>query len=403
MATVSHPFGGFSHAGGMAVRTLLVAALLTAVPGAVAQPAPTPAPSPAPAPPPAPAPNPAPDTKPRPAVPAISTDTPEDDSFITDADARKRKAEMERELKRIRLKHFGSIRKVEIRQEGIARVRQYTDPLIFPALVKIFEKEKHDIRVAILDHLLDQNTPEADVTIAWIAAFDRDEVIRGEAIARLTQHVQPGTTPPVRIKYMIVQGLKSSSPEKQLGAAQLAETLKFFEAIPWLITAQFGGPGSSSGTVAEPRGDLAYIVIGQQTAFVSDLTPIVGDSAVGFDPTLSTLTTGTILRIQDASVTTYITLIQPVLVRMTSEAWGQSTDGLGYDGREWWGWYRQEYLPFLSAKLAAGEDEVQGEPPVQEPPTPPSQPAESPTPTPASPVNPSPSDDGSGTNTPPKR
>lgn len=399
MATVGHPFGGFSHASRSSVRTLLVAAFLTASPAAWGQAAPTQEPPPAP---PATepalpvAPAPAPDTKPRPAVPAISTDTPDDDSFITDADARKRKAEMERELKRIRLKHFGSIRKVEIRQEGIAKVRQYTDPLIYPALVKIFEKEKHDVRVAILDHLLDQNTPEADVTIAWIAAFDRDPVIRGEAIARLTQHVQPGTTPPVRIKYMIVQGLKSGSPEKQLGAAELAETLKFFEAIPWLITAQFGGPGASSGTVAEPRGDLAYIVIGQQTAFVSDLTPIVGDSAVGFDPTLSTITTGTILKIGDASVTTYVTVIQPVLVRMTSEAWGRPTDGLGYDGREWWGWYRQEYLPYLSAKLAREQSEEPAS-------TQPQSPAQSPAPAPVQPPTPEPADDGSGTNTPPKR
>lgn len=363
-----------AHCRDAARLALLAGFVLAIIPSAHGQPATTPSPAPEQAPPPA---------TPTPA-PKVSPDTPEDDSFITDQDARKRKNEMERELKKIRLKHFGSMRKVEIRQEGIAKIRQFTDPLVFPALVKIFEKEKHDVRLAILDHLLDQNSPEGDVSIAWIAAFDRDEVVRSEALSRLVQHVQPGLPPPVRIKYMIMQGLRSDSPEKQQGAAQLAETLKFFDAIPWLITAQFGGAGTSTGSVPDPTGDLAYIVIGQQTAFVSDLTPVVGDSAVAFDPTLSTLTTGTILRIQGAVVTTERVIIQPILVRMTSEAWGQPTDGLGYDGREWWKWYRQDYLPFLSAKLAQEEASAPANAPAR----------------PTAPVAPG---DGSGSNTPPKR
>ncbi len=276
----------------------------------------------------------------------------DDDSFITDKQARQHKAEMERELRKLRVKYFGSMRKIEIRQEGISRLRTYTDPLIFPALVTIFEREQHDVRMAILDHLVEQKSQEGDVTLAWIAAFDKDEMIRQEALYRVRERMAVQKELPQRIKYMIYQALRSGSDEKINGAAQLAESLKFFDAIPWLITAQFGGPNSGGGGTPEPRGDLAWIVVGTQTAFVSDLTPVVGDSAVAFDPTLSTLTTGTILRVQDAVVTTYRTIIQTVLVNMSSEAWGKPTDGLGFSGPRWWKWYREDYLPFLGEKLA---------------------------------------------------
>ncbi|MCC6427799.1 MAG: hypothetical protein IT435_13380 [Phycisphaerales bacterium] len=319
-------------------------------------------------------------TNPSSPPPASPSADPGDDSFITDQDLRKRKADMERELKKLRVKHFGSMRKVEIRQEGIAKLRTYTDPLIYPALVSIFEREQHDVRLAILDHLMDQQTEEGDVTIAWIAAFDRDEVIRQEALDRVRQRIA-GQPVPQKIKYMIYQALRSGSPEKMDGAARLAESLSLFEAIPWLITAQFGGPGGGGGAVAEPRGDLAYIVIGNQTAFVSDLTPIVSDSAVAFDPTLSTLTTGVILRIQDAVVTTHRTIIHTVLVGMSSDAWGRSTEGLGYDGPGWWQWYRDEYLPHIGAKLAS--EEAQGTP--EPTPTPTSTPVPTPDPMPVQP------------------
>lgn len=322
----------------------------------------------------APAPAQAPQKPTQPAAPApadaSAPDEQDDDSFITDKQVRQHKAEMERELRKLRLKYFGSIKKVEIRQEGIALLRAYTEPLIFPALVKIFERERHDVRTAILDHLVDQGSEEADVTLAWIAAFDRDEVIRHASLERLQGRMNGGAVPE-RIKFMILQALRSGSDSKMNGAAELAESLKLFDAIPWLISAQFGGPGTGGGGgTPEPRGDLAYIVIGSQTAFVSDLTPIVSDSAVAFDPTLSTLTTGVILRIQDAYVTTYRTIIQTVLVNMSSEAWGQSTEGLGYDGGKWWNWYRQDYLPYVGAKLAAKESDGSQETPREEPGTP---------------------------------
>ncbi len=46
------------------------------------------------------------------------------------------------------------------------------------------------------------------------------------------------------------------------------------------------------------NGQTSNIYVATQTAFVSDLTPVVGDSAVGFDPTVSVVTEGVTLLVE---------------------------------------------------------------------------------------------------------
>ncbi len=58
-----------------------------------------------------------------------------------------------------------------------------------------------------------------------------------------------------------------------------------------------------SSTLTAPRltltnGQISNIFIARQASFVSDLTPIVGESAVGFDPVPGVLTTGVVLQVE---------------------------------------------------------------------------------------------------------
>ncbi|MFN0011831.1 MAG: hypothetical protein ACKVS8_09335 [Phycisphaerales bacterium] len=58
-----------------------------------------------------------------------------------------------------------------------------------------------------------------------------------------------------------------------------------------------------SSTLTAPRltltnGQISNIFIARQASFVSDLTPIVGESAVGFDPVPGVLTTGVVLAVE---------------------------------------------------------------------------------------------------------
>jgi type II secretory pathway component GspD/PulD (secretin) len=46
------------------------------------------------------------------------------------------------------------------------------------------------------------------------------------------------------------------------------------------------------------NGQISNIYVATQTAFVSDLQPIVSDSAVGFDPTLATLNEGVVMLLE---------------------------------------------------------------------------------------------------------
>ncbi|MBY0261308.1 MAG: hypothetical protein K2Q20_03145, partial [Phycisphaerales bacterium] len=93
-------------------------------------------------------------------------------------------------------------------------------------------------------------------------------------------------------------------------------------------------------------------------SFVSGLTPIVGNSAVGFNPQVSVLNTGTVLRIIDANVVTYRTEVTVALGALASRNWGgQSVTHLGSNPEAWAHWYREEFTPYraaLAPKAAPG-------------------------------------------------
>lgn len=274
-------------------------------------------------------------------APAIEVPSPAEVLEQREKEARKRRSVMERELKKIRAKFIHNIKNVELRQLGILKIREYTDPAIFPALLEIFRKEGDDVRGAVLDHLADIGSENADATLAWAAIYEKDPAFRDMARKRLVQRAAVMGEVPRKIRSVVAQGLRDRDEDVLTSAAQVAHLLKLAEAIPMLINAQVGGEARGD----DGRGALAYILIGQQQAFVSDLTPVVGDSAVAFDPELSVLTTGTVIRIFDAAVVTYRIDIHNSLIGLSSELWGRSTAGLGWDQIAWREWYAKEFLP----------------------------------------------------------
>jgi hypothetical protein len=266
--------------------------------------------------------------------------------------------EAQREMRQIRSKYFGTIRSTEIRQIGIAKLRQFKEPVLFADMLEIFGHEQHDVVAAVLDHLADQKSEEADAALGWAAVHNQDSWVRDEASRRLAKRLTEGDAPttgaPWRIKTIIAQGLSKGDEETIKNAAELASFLKLYEMIPHLIEAQLGG---SVAAVGNGGGDssIAYIIVGKQQAFVSDLTPVVGDSAVAFDPTVGVLTEGTILRIIDAVVITYRTEVHGALVGLANSGWnGQHADQFGWDQKAWRDWYANEFVPFR-ASLAAAE------------------------------------------------
>ncbi|MEX2219031.1 MAG: hypothetical protein WD749_09750 [Phycisphaerales bacterium] len=266
----------------------------------------------------------------------------------------KQRLEMEQELKKIRFDHFRA-RKTDIRQAGIIKLREFTDPVIYPSLLKLFERDGEDVRLAILDHLAELKNDRADTTIAWAAVFDKDKAHRAEAAKRLVRRMGEAGAVNHGVKSVVAEGLRSSRNDEIASAAGLVEGLRLLEAIPMLINAQIGG-GTTVGTGQGGDTSLAWILVGTQQAFVADLTPVIGDSAVAFDPTIGVVTEGVVLRVIDANVITYRTEVHYALVRTTSEAWGKPTGHMGWDNRQWHRWYTEEFKPHLARQAREREE-----------------------------------------------
>jgi hypothetical protein len=289
----------------------------------------------------------------------VSVPDPDSPAMRAYAATQKERVAAEKELRKIRAKHFGEMRNVEIRQAGLAKLRAYADrSLLYPSILEIFGREKDDVRQAIVDMLADQKTDEADTSLTWAAIFHKEPGFRTLASDRLAARLAAGAKVTPRIKTVVAEGLRPGSTNTELAAAAtLAGRLDILDVVPLLINAQVvqtpqnqvvgGGGSNDTGEHA-----LAYILIGTQQAYIADLQPVVGDAAVGFDPTIAVVTDGVVLRVIDATVITYHTEVHNALVDITSRALGQNTAPNGWDGDRWGKWYRQEWAPFIARKHA---------------------------------------------------
>ncbi len=264
--------------------------------------------------------------------------------------------ELERSLNAIRARHFGSVRVPDLRKEGMRRVRETLDGFARPlpgeaisAAVDVFEREANDVRLGLLSYIADQGTHDSDATLAWLACFERNDEVRESSLGMLVEGARARRVA-YGVKLALDRALRSGDDAHAAASARVIEALGLLEAIPLLISAQVG----NGGTPAEPRGVRAFILVGQQQTFVSGLTPVVGNGSVAFQPEISTLTTGSLLVVRDAVVTSYRTEVHDALVRMTSGAWGRSTAYLGWDVEAWRRWHAEVFVPHLEAVELAG-------------------------------------------------
>jgi hypothetical protein len=270
----------------------------------------------------------------------------------------------EKDLRKLRFQNFGQ-RRGQVRQEGIVKLREYTDPAYFPMLIDIFGKEGVDVRIAMLDHFRDHEGGEGDAALGWMAIFDRAPEVNGPALDRIRDRAKKVGHVPTEVKYAAMEGLTSRDDETVAQACRVVNTLNILEAIPLLINGQVQGApsqsGAGAGNLGSGNGALAWIAVGTQTAFVSDLTPVVGPNAVAFDPELSTVTDGTVMRVIDAVVVTYSLEMHNALTDMTSREWGKSTREFGWNTPLWQRWYRDDFKPMLARREAAAQAKAEAE------------------------------------------
>lgn len=232
----------------------------------------------------------------------------------------------------IRRDYLGPIRIEKRRQEGLDQLAEFTDPAAFKPLIDILEGEKDDVLLFLLDHFKAQGEM-GQAAVAWLAIHHDDSAIRNEARKRLTK---PADDP---VRAVIENALKDHDPDVANLGGQLAGFLDIHDAIPLLILAQ------ADEVPLREEGDQAWIAIGQQRVFIQALIPVVGDNSGAFLPVPGVVQSGVVLRIHEAVAVIYRTEIHIVLVNMTSQAMGYSTEYLGYDFERWKDWYNNEYLP----------------------------------------------------------
>jgi hypothetical protein len=274
---------------------------------------------------------------------------------------------LEKELKKLRATHFRNVRHVPTRQAGLAKLREYTQPFAFPMLIETFQREGEDVRATLLDMFASVKSDAGDASLAWVAAFGREAAFRDQAVKVLRDRIKSNEGKvPDRVKLVVYEAVQSKDEQKMKAGAQLAGILDIYEAIPWLIPAQVGGQtGGGGGGGDGRRRAKAYIFFGEQTAFVSDLTPVVSESSAAFDPELSVLNTGSVMQIFDAVVVTYHVDIHNILVGLSSKLSGKDTRPLGYDMQQWRRWHAEFYDPWAKEQRAkrAAEHAAQPTPP----------------------------------------
>lgn len=255
----------------------------------------------------------------------------------------KRRVDAEKQMKTIRFKNFGTKAVPEIRQAGIVELRKITDSAAFPSMLEIFRDEQPDVQKAVVDHLADLNTDHSLTTLAYAAVYERKPEMRKLAAGALAAKIEDASKTPDGVKTVIASGLDAKSSFTRGDAARLAVSLKLTEAIPAMIAAQISPSGGGSA-----GGYIAYIVIGEQRAYVADLDPVVGDGSVAFDPVPGVLTEGVVLAINDAVVVQYSVGVHDALVGFTSGLSGEDTSKLGWNPRKWQAWYAGTLVPKLN-------------------------------------------------------
>ena len=252
---------------------------------------------------------------------------------------RARSRDYGRQIRRIRHEYLGEVRVRTLRDRGIAELLKLEHPAAFKPLIEELAREKDDVRLAVLDHFTAQGD-EGQAALAWVAIHDRDDRLRHEATRRL---VAPA--PPLVLR-VLDHGLRSPVHETANRAGTVAGATYALETIPLLIFAQ------ATGDPVENEGDLAWILVATQTAYVAGIEPIVGSGSGAFAVIPGVVQEGVLLRVVDAVAIFYRTEIHRVLVTMTTDDWGRPTDHLAYDMKAWWEWYNAEYVPFKNEQLA---------------------------------------------------
>jgi len=170
-------------------------------------------------------------------------------------------------------------------------------------------------------------------------AVTSDDPIRSLASDALPTHISAGA------EARLASFLAGNRELYVNRAASLASAHASTALIPSLITAQYAPP-------RKPKGDEGWIAIGKSINYVSNQIPVTGDASGAFQPVVSTIFEGSVLRIMESVVEIHRTEVQLSLAKVIERETGLPAPAFGNDIDRWRRWYEREY-PALAAAHAA--------------------------------------------------
>ena len=249
------------------------------------------------------------------------------------------------ELELLRRRNFGARRDAELRAAGLRALRELDDSCQLFAMPRVFATERNDVRRAVIEHLALRGE-NGQAALAWTAIHHDREDWRAAATAALARPATPATL-------AVMQSAFAASEHGTVErAGTLAGALDARVAIPHLIATQY-----SADTVRR-EGDLAWIAIGTQRSYVSNLIPVTGDGSGAFQPVPGIINEGFVFRVTDAVAVVYRTEVHGVLVDMSRRATGSDTSQQGWSLARWRDWYNRVYLPLARAEYRERLDEL---------------------------------------------
>lgn len=274
--------------------------------------------------------------------------TPELDEEILLAN-RRRVLELRKQVRALRYKHFSSNASDALQARGIEQIARMSDPL---ALAPLAEELAHclpNVQEALITHLVNQGIP-GQIELARIAVYGDDATFDELAALELTEPAPPA------VIAILEEALRSEAHQPANVAAYLAHTLNITELIPLLITSQvITSDNQNTGTSSTGgRGDIAQIAIVNQTAYISGLIPVIGDNAGAFQPVVSVLNEGVVMRVLDAVVIEYRTVVHDSLIAMTGSLPGIEAPQCEWNLSCWQAWYNEIYLPASTIHSSSG-------------------------------------------------
>ncbi|MHC5002014.1 MAG: hypothetical protein ACYTJ0_02725, partial [Planctomycetota bacterium] len=179
------------------------------------------------------------------------------------------------QLQRIRRQFFTN-RSERLRQQGLERLRSYSDPAAFVPMVQVFRNEDETVQRAIFGHVAESGEG-GQAALAWLAIHDQDEGTREAAMSLMSSPASPP------VLWLLEQGLRSSDHQMVSNSAVLASSLNALETIPLLIAGQVSGASTATS------GDLAWIAVQNQTAYVQSLQAVTGNASGAYVPVMGVL------------------------------------------------------------------------------------------------------------------